>query len=35
MADKVISLFKKDTSVNLGIGLPTLIAERIPKKAES
>ena len=32
MADKVISLFKNNTSVNLGIGLPTLIAERIPKK---
>ena len=33
MADKVISLFEKDTSVNLGIGLPTLIAERIPKES--
>ena len=33
MADKVISLFEKDTSVNLGIGLPTLIAERIPQES--
>ncbi len=31
MSDKVISLFHPHASVNLGIGLPTLIAERIPK----
>jgi 3-oxoacid CoA-transferase subunit B len=31
MADKVIELFQDNTSVNLGIGLPTLIAERLPK----
>lgn len=30
MADKVIGLFTDHCSVNLGIGLPTLIAERIP-----
>lgn len=30
MADEVITLFKPNSSVNLGIGLPTLIAERIP-----
>lgn len=29
MADEVIELIGSDTSVNLGIGLPTLIAERI------
>ncbi|MEE2743736.1 MAG: 3-oxoacid CoA-transferase subunit B [Bdellovibrionota bacterium] len=31
MADKVISLFENHSTINLGIGLPTLIAERIPK----
>jgi len=31
MADKVIELIENDSSVNLGIGLPTLIAERLPK----
>ncbi len=31
MADEVISLFSNSCSVNLGIGLPTIIAERIPK----
>jgi len=30
MADEVISLFKKNCSVNLGIGLPSLVAERLP-----
>ena len=30
MADEVILLFKPNTSVNLGIGMPTAIAERIP-----
>lgn len=29
MADKVIELFPAGSSVNLGIGLPTLVAERI------
>ena len=32
MADEVIAFFKKDSSVNLGIGLPTLIAERVDPK---
>ncbi len=31
MADKVIELIDNDSSVNLGIGLPTLIAERLPE----
>lgn len=30
MADEIITFFKPHTSVNLGIGLPTIIAERIP-----
>lgn len=30
MADEVIRLLRPHTSVNLGIGLPTLIAERLP-----
>jgi 3-oxoacid CoA-transferase subunit B len=30
MADKVIEMFHENSSVNLGIGIPTLIAERIP-----
>jgi 3-oxoacid CoA-transferase subunit B len=30
LADEVIKLFCKNSSVNLGIGMPTLIAERIP-----
>ena len=34
MADKVIELFTDNASVNLGIGLPTLIAERIPKEKQ-
>ncbi|MBT7608153.1 MAG: 3-oxoacid CoA-transferase subunit B [Bacteriovoracaceae bacterium] len=32
MADEVIAMFHNDCSVNLGIGIPTLIAERIPQK---
>lgn len=32
MADEVIKFFKPYTSVNLGIGMPTIIAERIPDK---
>lgn len=31
MADEVIKFFKPHTSVNLGIGMPTVIAERLPK----
>lgn len=30
MADEVINIFKKSSSVNLGIGLPSLVAERLP-----
>ena len=30
MADEIVKLFKPHTSVNLGIGMPTIIAERIP-----
>jgi 3-oxoacid CoA-transferase subunit B len=30
MAIEIVSFFKPHTSVNLGIGLPTIIAERIP-----
>ena len=30
MADQVITFFKPYSSVNLGIGMPTVIAERIP-----
>jgi len=30
MADEVIQFFKPHSSVNLGIGMPTVIAERIP-----
>ncbi|MDO9181410.1 MAG: 3-oxoacid CoA-transferase subunit B [Bacteriovorax sp.] len=30
MADEVILFFKPNTSVNLGIGMPTAVAERIP-----
>lgn len=31
MADEVIQFFKPHTSVNLGIGMPTIIAQRMPK----
>lgn len=34
MADEVINFFKPHTSVNLGIGMPTVIAERLPKDLE-
>lgn len=34
MADQVIALFKESSSVNLGIGIPTLIAERIPQELD-
>jgi 3-oxoacid CoA-transferase subunit B len=34
MADEIISLFRPNSSVNLGIGMPTIIAERIPKQLE-
>ncbi len=30
MADRVIAQFRPDCSVNLGIGMPTFVAERIP-----
>lgn len=30
MADEIVKFFKPHTSVNLGIGMPTVIAERIP-----
>ena len=32
MADQVIDLFTPGCSINLGIGLPTIIAERIPNE---
>lgn len=32
MADEVIKFFKPHSSVNLGIGMPTVIAERIPNE---
>lgn len=32
MADEIIHFFKPHSSVNLGIGMPTIIAERIPSK---
>jgi len=31
MADEVIGLFKKNSTVNLGIGLPSLVADRLPQ----
>ncbi|MCC7440202.1 MAG: 3-oxoacid CoA-transferase subunit B [Bdellovibrionales bacterium] len=31
MADEVVALFSQGCSVNLGIGMPTLVAERTPK----
>lgn len=34
MADEIISLFLPYSSVNLGIGMPTIIAERIPSQLE-
>ncbi|ATH08041.1 succinyl-CoA--3-ketoacid-CoA transferase [Halobacteriovorax marinus] len=34
MAKEVIGLFKQGSSVNLGIGLPTLIAEQIPESLD-
>jgi len=34
MADKVISLFKPGSSINLGIGMPTAVAERIPPQSD-
>lgn len=33
MADEVIKLFKPNSSINLGIGMPTTIAERLPPDA--
>ncbi len=32
MADEVIALLKEDCTINLGIGLPTIVAQRIPKE---
>lgn len=34
MADEVIALFHPEASVNLGIGLPTIVAERIPRGSQ-
>lgn len=34
MADQIITFFKPNTSVNLGIGMPTIIAERMPSNLE-
>jgi 3-oxoacid CoA-transferase subunit B len=34
MADEIVLLFKPYSSVNLGIGMPTIIAERIPESLE-
>jgi 3-oxoacid CoA-transferase subunit B len=34
MADEVVKLFKPFTCVNLGIGMPTVVAERIPSSLE-
>ncbi len=34
MADEIIKMFKPHSSVNLGIGMPTIIAERIPAELE-
>ncbi len=34
MADEIIKMFKSHSSVNLGIGMPTIIAERIPDHLE-
>jgi 3-oxoacid CoA-transferase subunit B len=31
MAEKIVELFPQGSSVNLGIGLPTILAEKIPK----
>jgi 3-oxoacid CoA-transferase subunit B len=32
MADQVVALLKPGSSVNLGIGMPTIVAERIPQE---
>ena len=32
MADQIIEMLEPDSSLNLGIGMPTLVAERIPAK---
>jgi len=34
MADEIVKMFKPHSSVNLGIGMPTIIAERIPDELE-
>lgn len=34
MADEIVNLFKPNTCVNLGIGMPTVIAERISEDLE-
>lgn len=34
MADEIVKLFRPNTCVNLGIGMPTVIAERISKDLE-
>lgn len=34
MADEIVKMFRPHSSVNLGIGMPTIIAERIPDELE-
>ena len=34
MAKEVISFFKPGSTINLGIGLPTIVAEHIPSNLE-
>lgn len=34
MADEIVKMFKPHSSVNLGIGMPTIVAERIPDELQ-